>query len=128
MLSAAGAEIHQVAVALHERLGVVVDVFGGARMRDDEGILVGRSRLDPGGEAVVQRELGLVLVDDAREVADGRGRQLGLRDQQPFQPDRVEIFLGNRGRGGQHAGRDRLFGNGRVFAGHRLRRIRSRSG
>ena len=69
MLSAASAEIHQVAVALHERLDVVVDVFGGARMRDDEGVLVGVRRLDLGGEAVVQRELGLVLVDDAREVA-----------------------------------------------------------
>ena len=120
MLSAASAKIHQVAVAIDEGFDFVVDVLGGARMRHDEGILVGRSRLDPGGEAAVEREIGLVLVDDPREVAHGRGRELGLRDQQPLQPDRVEVFLGHRGRGRQHAGRHRLFGNGGVFPGDRL--------
>ena len=44
-----------------------------------------------------QRELGLVLVDDPRQVAHGRGRQPGLRDQQPFQPDRVESSSGTAG-------------------------------
>jgi len=50
----------------------VVDIFGGALMRDDEGVLVDIGRFDPGGEAVGQREFGLVFVDRAREVARGR--------------------------------------------------------
>ena len=73
----------------------------------------------PSGE----RELGLVLVDDPGEVGDGRGRKLGLGDQEPFQPDRVEVFLRDRGRGGQHAGRHRFLGNGRILPGDRLCRI-----
>ena len=36
------AEIGEVAVAVDERFGVVVDVVGGALVRDDEGVLVGR--------------------------------------------------------------------------------------
>ena len=71
----------------------------------------------------VERELGLVLVDDPGEVVDGRGRQPGLRDQQPFQPDRIEVFLRDGGRSGQHAGRHRFLGNGRIFPGNRLCRI-----
>jgi hypothetical protein len=45
-------------------------------MRDDEGVLVGIRRLDPGSETVGQRQFGLVLVDDAREIAGSRRRQL----------------------------------------------------
>ena len=52
-----GGEIHHVAVAVHERFGVVIHVFGSARMRDDEGIFVGVCRLDLGGEAVVELAL-----------------------------------------------------------------------
>ncbi len=73
--------IHQVAVALDKGLDLVVDVFGSARMRHDKGVLVGRGWLDLGGEAVGERELGLVLVDDPRQIAHGRGRELGLGDQ-----------------------------------------------
>ena len=92
-------------------------------MRDDEGILVGRRRFDLGSEAVVERKLGLVLVNDAREVTHGRRRQLGLCDQQPFQPDGSDIVVRDRRRGGQHSGRHRLLGNGRVFPGDRFRGI-----
>ena len=65
----ARAQIHNVAVAIHERLGVVVDIFGGAPVRDDEGVLVGVGGFDPGGEAVLEREFSLVFIDRAREIA-----------------------------------------------------------
>src|SRR6185503_5560306 len=45
-------EIHHVAVTLDERLGVVVDVLGGTRMGDDEGVLVGDGWLYAGRKAV----------------------------------------------------------------------------
>ena len=61
------------------------------------------------------RELGLVFVDRARQLLRGRRRHLGLRDQQPLQPDGVEIVVGNRRRGGQRAGRQRFL----VIAGLR---------
>src|SRR6516164_11374216 len=60
-----GAEIHHVAVTIHERLGIVVDVFGRAGMRDDIGVLVGGRRLDLGGETIVEPKLSLVLIDGA---------------------------------------------------------------
>ena len=75
-----GAEIHHVAVAVHERLGVVVDVFGGALVGDDEGVLVGIGRFDPGGETVLQRQFGLVFVDHAREVSRRARRHLRSGD------------------------------------------------
>jgi len=90
-------EIQQVAVTIHERLGVVIDVFGRALVCDNEGVLVGVRRFDPGREAIRQRELGLVFVDRAREFSGGRRRHPGLRDQQPLQPDGTEIVIGNRG-------------------------------
>jgi hypothetical protein len=75
-----GAEIHHVAVTVHERLGVVVDVVGRALMGDDEGVLVGCCRLDFGSKTVVARELGFVFVDHAREVSRRARRHLRSGD------------------------------------------------
>ena len=55
-------------------------------MRDDEGILVSGGGLDLGGEAAVEREFCLVLVDDARKVAHGYRRQRGLRTSSHWSP------------------------------------------
>jgi hypothetical protein len=45
-------EIHQVGVTLDKGLDFVVEIFGGTRMRHDEGILVGCRRLEDGAERV----------------------------------------------------------------------------
>ncbi len=89
-------------------------------MRDDEGVLVGIGRLDPGGKAVLQRQFGLVFVDRAREVSGRRRRHPGLRDQKPLQPDGIDIVIGNSRRGGQHAGRQRFLGNAGISPRQRL--------
>ena len=63
-------------------------------MGNDEGVLVGRRRLDLGGKAVVERKLRLVLVDNAGKVGRCRRRHLRLSEQLPFEPDRIEIIVG----------------------------------
>src|ERR1043166_8501714 len=41
-----GAQIQNVAVTVHERLGILVYIFGSPRVGNDEGVLVGFSRFD----------------------------------------------------------------------------------
>ena len=65
-------------------------------MRDDEGILFGRGRLDLGSEAAIECEFGLVLVNDTREVAHGRRREPGLGDQQPLESDGLDVIFRQR--------------------------------
>ncbi len=114
-------KIQKVAVAVHERLGVVIDIFGRTLVCDNKGVLVGVRRFDPGGEAIRQRELGLVFVDSPREFSRGRRRHPGLRDQQPLQTDGIEIVIGNRGRRGQHALRQRFLGDCGISSRQRFR-------
>ena len=71
-------------------------------------------------EAILKRQFGLVFVDRARQRSRGRVRHSGLRDQQPLQPDGIEIVIGDRGRRGQHALCQRLLRNSRISSRQRF--------